>query len=758
MSLATSMWSRLQTGGLLAFIFLTSAGGNAARRPASAQENDQALPEAGRIRVEAPSVVVDVIVTDKKGRHANGLTAADFAVFENGERQKIVTFISPVTVPEAPTVRAQTAIATPQAAAPNADHLARDLANVRFITLVMDMADLQPGSIKRATDAAALYLQKDVAAEDYVAIYWIDQSLHLGLAFTQDKPMALDALRKLSQRSSGGRLTTQSRLETEQEIQDLIARRDGIESAGSTGGSPAAAVTLPGRGGAGSGGAGAGQRRMLEREIATLRKFLWSQTTLQARAVFLALRAIAQSYGELPGRKNVVVFSEGFMHSPEAKSEMAAVVDAANRANVAFYVIDAQGMSAQYGAASASPDDPSGTREAFQMANMTPFDMIATGVNKFDWSAHVGLDIEHDDLGEVAIATGGFMVTNQNDLVQALASVDRDLREFYTLVYQPSNKDYNGSFRKIKVELLRPGYRLRHRLGYWAISPGEAVMMTPAAAQLLAAVRNGSVKASISPKMNAALLLAPDGKFAAPVSLSLPGKTVKFERAANRYRAGATLVVAARDRTGRLVAAHQRFLTLQLEKKEWEKFEKQSLDITARLSLSELAPVHLEAILQFSSGAVAVAECDVQLGEGFGAGLRLTSLALSNDIQPATGPADPADPLRGANFQIHLPSRSRFSASDKLTVYFGVLREDSSALQDPTPLLLSYAMKAGSSVVKELPAETVRSGPSRSPGQLLVLKQFDLQGLRSGDYTLQVTAEDPAHHARATQESTFAIE
>ena len=92
--------------------------------------------------------------------------------------------------------------------------------------------------------------------------------------------------------------------------------------------------------------------------LGTLRAFLWTQTTIQARAVFIALRAIAQSYADIPGRKNVVVFSEGFLHSPDAKPQMAAVIDAANRANVAFYVVDAAGLQAGYGAVNGSGKDP----------------------------------------------------------------------------------------------------------------------------------------------------------------------------------------------------------------------------------------------------------------------------------------------------------------------------------------------------------------------------------------------------------------
>ncbi len=48
--------------------------------------------EPERFKVETNRVVVDVIVTDKKGHAVHGLTGNDFAVFEEGTPQKIESF------------------------------------------------------------------------------------------------------------------------------------------------------------------------------------------------------------------------------------------------------------------------------------------------------------------------------------------------------------------------------------------------------------------------------------------------------------------------------------------------------------------------------------------------------------------------------------------------------------------------------------------------------------------------------------------
>jgi len=784
----------LLTGALLA-IAATAGPSSAPALPQKSRTPPSGGGQAGTpsggpvIKVQAPSVVVDVIVTDKKGRPVPGLTAADFAVYESNRPQTIVTFVPPLSnagpaheasLPRAAEAKSES-LPAPEPAAPNlppgaqlkpGEREARDIASVHFITLVLDFGDLQPAHIKRACDAASKYLQKDVAADDFVAIYGIDQSLHLALAFTKDKAQALAALDRLGGRASGGRLTTQARLETEQEIQDLNEEINGLQASSmlGVGNTPAAPGNAPGGGGSGA-GAQAAEVQMEKIELATLMKFIWSQNALQARAVLLALRAIALAYQSLPGRKNVVVFSEGFLHAPEVEPEIEAVVDAANRANVAFYVIDAGGLAAEYyDAANAFPPDPSGTREAFRVGNWGASDQISTGLSKFDWSAHLGgVDSRHEDLGRVAVATGGLMMKNQNDLLVGLESVDRDLREFYTLVYQPADANYDGSFRPIKVEVLKPGLHIRYRQGYWAIPAGEEVMMTPAAAQLVTALANGSVRPAFAPAVNAAALFAPDGKLVAPVRVSLPARLVKLEPAGDRYRGGTTLVLLARDVTGRPVSIYQRFLTLDLTRKQLEEFRKKNLDISARLSLPELEPLTVEGILQLPSGTVAQGHCEVRPSvsspaslprtgtrpaPNWDSGPALTSLLLSNSIVPAQGAADPADPLRGENFQIDLPPTPRFASSDKLTLYYGILLRD--ATNQNRRFQVAYTIKSSAGVSEAPRPEEITIAPPQS--RLLVLKQFDLNRLAPGKYTMEVTLADAAERRAVSTSAGFSVE
>jgi len=709
--------------------------------PVPQENSTSAQVPVATLKVEAPSVVVDVIVTDKKGRHASGLTAEDFKVYEENVPQRIVTFELPREEAAAPPADQAAEGVTVN---PSPQREARESPNRRFMTLVIDLGDLQPAGVKTAREALARYVGTGLPADDFVALYWIDESLHLAQPFTQDKRQIAEAIEKFGRRGPAGHFTAAQRLETQEEVQDLFSSIVGIQAAG-TQADLSGPCQQP-----------ANHWKCLH--FGTLTQFLQTQNNFQARAVFVAMRAIAEAYGRLPGRKNVIVLSEGFPNSPETRSEMAAVIDAANRSNVAFYFVDPAGLAVGNSAESASIEQ-SYDQKAITLAMVGPELQDLTGLNRFDWARGIGWDAKGAEFSYIASATGGFAIKNQNDLLPGLRRIDRDSREFYTLVYQPTNKIYDGSFRRIKLEVLKPGLRVRHRAGYWAIPPGQEVMLTPAAAQLLAGLASGSLRPAFAPKVNTALLLAPDGSLAAPVHVSLPTDMVKFAKdpKQGRYHAGVTLVLVGRGRDRSIVGVHQRFLSLDLGKKEWEEFRrKDTLDIQARLTLPKFEPLSVEAILQFSNGTVAMGTRSIKLAAANGAGPRLTNVLLSNRIEPASGPADPADPLRGPNFQLYLPSEPRFAMADQLTAILGLLDVPLDPARHRPALRLSFAIKQGSQTVRELPPEEALGGPNRKG--LLILKQFNLAGLGPGSYALEVRAEDPATRAAVSEKAGFVIQ
>jgi Ca-activated chloride channel homolog len=84
-------------------------------------------------------------------------------------------------------------------------------------------------------------------------------------------------------------------------------------------------------------------------------------------------------------------------------------------------------------------------------------------------------NVDEGALRKIAEQTGGraYFPKHERDLNDAFIQIQRDLREQYLVAYSPSNKNRDGSYRKIEIQLINPGLKqqnlkLNYRTGYFA--------------------------------------------------------------------------------------------------------------------------------------------------------------------------------------------------------------------------------------------------------------------------------------------------
>ncbi|MDQ1524184.1 MAG: Ca-activated chloride channel [Pyrinomonadaceae bacterium] len=118
--------------------------------------------------------------------------------------------------------------------------------------------------------------------------------------------------------------------------------------------------------------------------------------------------------------------------------------------------------------------------EAIEMAQRTETIVFAISTKSGFSSAVPGVEAgtvkDEDDkkLDRLADATGGkaFFIGDRLELERAFTRVARELRGQYIVTYRPTNKKYDGSYRRIEVKLAaeRDGLKVRTRRGYnaWA--------------------------------------------------------------------------------------------------------------------------------------------------------------------------------------------------------------------------------------------------------------------------------------------------
>jgi VWFA-related protein len=80
---------------------------------------------------------------------------------------------------------------------------------------------------------------------------------------------------------------------------------------------------------------------------------------------------------------------------------------------------------------------------------------------------------EHAIMNDIADETGGKAFYGTNDLRAAMQRSMEEGSSYYTLTYSPQNQNWNAKFRRIEVKLLRSGYHLQYRRGWFGTRMGK---------------------------------------------------------------------------------------------------------------------------------------------------------------------------------------------------------------------------------------------------------------------------------------------
>jgi Ca-activated chloride channel family protein len=85
--------------------------------------------------------------------------------------------------------------------------------------------------------------------------------------------------------------------------------------------------------------------------------------------------------------------------------------------------------------------------------------------------------VDREAVNAVATGTGGraFFPKKETDLKNAFAEIERELRSQYLIAYSSTNRNRDGGYREMQIEITNPALRkeqlkLRHRPGYFAKS------------------------------------------------------------------------------------------------------------------------------------------------------------------------------------------------------------------------------------------------------------------------------------------------
>ena len=368
------------------------------------------------LRTGTQIVTVDVIVTGDHGNPVRSLQQRDFKVYENGIQQEVSLF------EEHSAAAAATPVAMPKLA-PNV------YTNFPAVTedgpenlLLFDLLNT-PVDRQAYARQQLLAFVKTMKPGTRLALFTLTSRLNLVAGFTSDPAVLVAAVNALEIHSSPI-------------LADPIGTMGFADSVAQM---PMANPTIA---------------RQNEREQST------QQNHFRAVYTLSAMSQIAHYLSGMAGRKNLIWFSNSFpagffSGTGSLQTDFRKTMNLLARSQVAVYPVCLRGL-----------------------AN-TPFSDVSAAKYALNGGAAVNEDTdlfgsmvrdERATSERMAKATGGKAFANGNDLAQAVTQAIDDGSHYYTLVYSPSDKREDGSYRKISV-VAASGYRLAYRDGYYADSP-----------------------------------------------------------------------------------------------------------------------------------------------------------------------------------------------------------------------------------------------------------------------------------------------
>jgi VWFA-related protein len=693
----------------------------------SPEASQQSVPT---IKAESRLVLVDAVVTDKKGAYVHDLTQNDFKVYEDNKEQSVASF----------SFGADTAI--------------QAQGQKRYLILFFDNSTMAMPDQIQARDAAKKFIDANAGPDRLMAVVEFGGTLQVVQNFTANA----DRLRAAVGGAKGSSVDPNAQAPVE------------VASAGL---SPSASPT-----GAMSG---------MSSPFSGMSN---AEADFGARSMLLSVRSLAKNLRGVPGRKMVVLFSSGFPMTNESQSELTATIDACNKANVAIYSLDVRGLLAtppgghsqlqlrddgkravaeqaerknlygggqvvlaSYSLGLLEPQKPGGgggggtggggtggggtggggtggggkggsggggtggtggggtggkggtggtgggttghTGGGTTTNSNNPnsvFTQPRSIVPQFPPSASTNQQI----LAALADGTGGFTIFNTNDLLGGLEKIGREQSEFYILGYVPQ-PTAEGSCHTLKVKMNRGGLNVRSRSGYCNTKPTNILEGTPVEKQLEARA-TGTQAGTMQGMFETPYFYTAPNVARVNLAMEIPSNTVQFNKDKGKYHASLNVLGIAYKPDGSVGAKFSDTVNLDLEKDEVKDFTKQPYFYQNQFDAGS-GDYKLTVVVSSSGDAFGKYESKLQIDPYDGKQFSLGGVVLTNSLQKLSDIPTSLDsvlledrtPLVVKGMQFNPSASNRFKKTDSVALYTEIY-EPLLTSANPPQVMAGYAI------------------------------------------------------------------
>jgi VWFA-related protein len=466
--------------------FATLGSGHSARAQQIGTNAVQGPKDAYTLTVKSQLVIETVVAKDKQGNFVGGLTAKDFNVTEDGvpqairfcEHETLPTTANPlpVTASDEEEITIYKRLAHTQLAPEDAGHARYK--DHRLLAMYFDMTAMRPEDQLRALAAAEKFVRTQMTAADLISILrFSGGSVDVLQDFTADRNRLLSILQTLVVGEGQG-------------------SAESVDDASSA-----------------DTGAAFGQDDS---------EFNIFNTDRQLSA----LQTAAKMLGQMNEKKSLIYFASGLrLNGVDNQAQLHATIDAAVRAGVSFWPVDARGLVAQAPLGDATQGSPGN-------AGLYSGTAAQAVTDKFQQS--------QDTMYALAADTGGKALFDNNDLTRGIVQAQRSISDYYIVGYYTTNTAQNGHFRKVKITV-DPALmaNLDYRQGYFANKEFARFTIADKERQLEDALMLGDPVTELTVAMEINYFQLNRAEYFVPIVVKIPGRELAL---AKKFGAEHTLI------------------------------------------------------------------------------------------------------------------------------------------------------------------------------------------------------------------------
>jgi VWFA-related protein len=659
-----------------------------------------------KLSVTTNLVVVNVDVRDRDGKPIEGLKPEDFLVTEDGKPQKISVFEyqrleTDVPAPP-PSIKQEAKKETAPKAekpvpkkeiTPSAPGQVR-YRDRRLMVLFFDFSSMPPADQVRAQNSALKFIDEQMTPADLVAIMAFGTKLEVMEDFTDDKERLREAI-KAFRIGEASDLAAEGVTADDEEAEDTGAAFEADES-----------------------------------------EFNIFNTDRKLSA----LESAAKLLGSLPEKKALIYFSSGIGRTgTENESQLRSTINAALRANVSFYPVDARGLVASAPAGDASRGSPRGTG-------------VYSGSTQR--SMRERFSGQQETLYTLAGDTGGKALLDSNDLTQGIRQAQKDISSYYILGYYSANTAQDGRFRRIKVTLKgQPHAKLDYRSGYFAPKEFKKFDAADKERQLEEALLLGDPLTDLPMALEVDYFRMGRSQYFVPVTVKIPGSAVELARSGRGDEAELDFIGQVRDSKGRVAGTVRDMIKVRLRGEEASRLGKRNLSYDSGFILAP-GDYSIKFLARENvTGKMGTFETKFRVPDlsAENQWLRTSSVVWANQREPLSAAVGAAEKNRRL-ISMHplieegqklVPSVTKVYRKDQnLYVYLEVYDPGVSPETKSPSITASLSFFRGRAKAFETEVLRVRQVAEKRPAVAPIRFQVPLSALKTGRYTCQVSLVD----------------